>query len=502
MAVIGLMASSAFAGPVRVNFGAANGVPFISTEIMGVNRHVAILGPGGAAGNSPDAAANAALSYTPGQNVTAGCLINVVFTGAAFNGSVVNVCAVNGASPIHVATATPASGTTTYNFNAANSVASGGTIYFNSAATCNAVNGGQAAIAGSNQLNVLITSTTTAVVPTVQVSLTSGGGISLDPAGSANLASVRSEFTNNIAAGNHTVDYLGTLGNGTRLLPGTVLYAAMNGPGAGGPLGAANVTQAVNQYTVNGGPLGAAHNAALTAALAVTLTDTMSWQGLTKVFLFNGTNAGTCTDSAAGNLVGTGSLSGTLSLSVPAGAFNGWRGIDLAVCAIAGGNLLSIPRTIQATEKVTVSGSGAVDPSASASTIIDTWDTNAYQGNPVWMVNSSAVPTYCLINNADTSRTGTVLIDVMSSEGAVILSGTLGTIAPKTSNMATFTADSALLTGGTAVSLATLGADKRYTAKLTVTANPNNVSMTCIQTDPVTGAKRSVPVLSNSGWRQ
>jgi hypothetical protein len=121
------------------------------------------------------------------------------------------------------------------------------------------------------------------------------------------------------------------------------------------------------------------------------------------------------------------------------------------------------------------------------------------------MVNSSVVPTYCLINNADTARTASVILDVISSESAVVLTNaTLGSIASKTSNMATFTTDSASLAGGTAVSLSTLGADKRYSPRLTVTTNPNNVSMTCIQTDPVSGAKRAVPVLSSAGaaWKQ
>jgi len=97
----------------------------------------------------------------------------------------------------------------------------------------------------------------------------------------------------------------------------------------------------------------------------------------------------------------------------------------------------------------------------------------------------------------------TVLLDVLSSEdGVVIATQILGTIAAKTSNMATFTADSASRAGGTPVSLSTLGTDKRYSPKVTVTVNPNSAGMMCIQTDPGTGGKRAVPVLTNSDWIQ
>jgi hypothetical protein len=63
-------------------------------------------------------------------------------------------------------------------------------------------------------------------------------------------------------------------------------------------------------------------------------------------------------------------------------------------------------------------------------------------------------------------------------------------------------ADSASLTGGTAIDLTSSGTNTRYVTKLTVTTNPNNSTISCVQTDPATGAKRSVTVLTNSGWVQ
>jgi hypothetical protein len=46
--------------------------------------------------------------------------------------------------------------------------------------------------------------------------------------------------------------------------------------------------------------------------------------------------------------------------------------------------------------------------------------------------------------------------------------------------LATFTANLATLGTGTPISLSTLPVDNRYAAKLTVTATPADVSVTCV----------------------
>ena len=487
MVVTGLMVGSALAGPVQSNFGAANLEFVLATEVMGIPRDITIIGPGAA----PNVPANYAVSYVVGQAISSGCLIQVNFTGGSFNGSLVNVCAANGGSPLLIGTATPPTTATSYpfNFNAVNAAPAGSTIYFTSGATCNA------AVAPTQYTLYLRAAANSGPMP-ITVSLLSGGSAPLDPAGSANFARVATEFRANIAAVNHSVDYLATPGDGTRLIPGNVAYAALNGAAVGG---AVNVARTNRDYNVNSGAV----NANLTAAAVISLTDTGNWQGLSKVFLFNGSNPGTCTDNAATNLVGTGALNGTLTFSIPAGAFNGAGGLDTSVCLIGAGNqTLTIPRTISAIANVDVTGSGALDPSPSASTAIDTWDTNAYQGIVTWLVNSSVLPTYCLIANNDLSRTSTLRLEIITSEGGVVLASSLGTLTPKNSVLATFTGNSASVAGGTAIDLTTLGADKRYVARITSTTNPNNTTVTCIQTDPATGVKRAVPVLTNSPWRQ
>lgn len=484
MAVIGLMAGTAFAGTTKVNHAANNAAFTASLEAMGAARNVTLVG-----------AANGPINYLVTQNIVGGNFLTVAFTGAAFAGNQIRVCKLDAAAAGNqIAIATPAGAITTYNFQIVNqatanaSIPAGESVYLTTDAACNTTG-------ASANLILQLSTTASATSPSATVGFVSAGNLAVDTGSSAQVAAIGSEWTATTGSANNTVDYLGTPGDGTKFV-GNVLYAA-----AGNVQGAANITQTLKNYgAANAGGAG------LTARAVVKLTDTASWQGLSKVFLSNLNAAANCAnDAAASNLVGTGTLSGTLSLSVPAAAFNGVTdgGANLMVCLTAGGTAsLTAPRTIQAAIDIDITGTGANDPAIGSYATIDTWDVNAYQGSPVWLVNSSAVPTYCLINNNDTVKTATALIDVTSSEGAVVLSGSLGTIAPKTSNMATFTANSASLTGGTAVDLTTLIADKRYTAKLTITVNPNNASITCIQTDPVSGAKRSVPVLTNSGWVQ
>ena len=483
MAVIGLMAGTAFAGTAKVNHAANNAAFTASLEAMGAARNVVLVG-----------AANGPINYLVTQVITGGNFLTVAFTGAAFAGNQVRVCKLDAAAAGNqVAIATPASGATSYNFqigatNAAGAVPAGESVYLTTDGACNTTG-------ASANLITQLSITASATNPSATVGIVSAGNLAVDTGSAAQVARIASEWAASTGAANNTVDYLGTPGDGTRFV-GNLTYAA-----AGNVVGAANIVQTLMNY----GAANAA-GAALTARAVVQLTDTANWQGLSKVFLSNLNAAANCAnDNAAANLVGTGTLSGTLSLSVTAAAFNGVTdgGANLMVCLQANGtSALSIPRTIAASVDVNITGTGPNDPAASSFATIDIWDTNAYQGYITWLVNSSLVPTYCLFGNNDTVRTATAIIDVLSSEGAVVLSGTLGTVAPKTSNMVTFTGDSASLAGGTALSLSTLGADKRYITKFTGTVTPNNGTLTCIQTDPVTGAKRSVPVLSNSAMGQ
>jgi len=479
MAVIALMATGAFAGALTVNTNGINNAFTVSQETLGSNRGI-VLDTAQAT-----AATNGVLLYIPGQDLTTSVVVTLAFTGGAFNGGNILVC--NGGTNQHIATAAPSAGTASQSFIIGTAATAGSNVYFTSAANC----GGAAA---GNQLNFRINTTTATGFVTALVTA-AVGGITTDTAGSANVARIRNEYaaSSPTPAAAHIVDYLGTPGNGTTF---TVAAAGATNLTAL-TAAAANINRTLNQYAATNGSAASGPNnpGGLTVNAVVALTDTQAWQGLTKVFL---SGAGNCADNAGANLVGTGAPSGTVSLTVPTASFNGAGNIDISLCMLGGGNALSIPRTIAASVDVGVAGTGANDPAVSAFNTVDGWTTNAYQGFIGWLVNSSLLPTFCLISNNDTAKTATVLMDVVSSEGSVVLSSTLGTVAPKTSKLVTFTANSATLAGGTAVDLTTLTADKRYSAKVTATTAPANASVTCIQTDPATGVKRAVPVFANS----
>jgi len=493
MAVIGLMAGSAFAGTTRVNHGVTVTPYLAALEAMGAARNVTIVGVNALG------AVNAPISYVLGQALTTGNLLELTFTGAAFTGGAVGVCANNtAANGTLIARAdTTTAGATTANFQVdllagagGANVLAGNYVWFVAGGT-NAICHASAAAAANFDVQLSLTSSAT--TPTARVRSLTGGGIEIDTSTAVNLARIVSEFVPTLTVADAiVVDYLGTPGTGVQFI------AAGTGTNviAGGAADKVSIARtAVNTTTSQG-----AANAGLTTRAIVNLSDSQSWQGVSRVYLM-GNNAGASPACAiATNVASNTSPSGTVSLTASAAAFNGSTagGGNIGVCIeVTGANSLN-PRTITGNQDISVTGTGANDPAASANVAFQNWVLNAYQGFVGWLVNSATLPTYCLINNNDTLRTATVLMDVVSSEGAVVLSGTLGTIAPRTSNMATFTADSASLTGGTPLSLSTLGANKRYGAKLTGTVAPANLTISCIQTDPSTGVKRSVPVFANS----
>ena len=494
MAVIGLMAGSAFAGTTRVNHGATNTAYTAALEAMGAARNANISG---LAITQATINSAAAISFQLGQALTSGNLLELSFTGAAFNGAQINVCAANGAADNNsIALATPAANATAFNFQtnfvASQNVAADNAIWFTSSVGVGACN---TAVA-TNLMPIQISLTSSATTGTARVrSLVAS--VEVDTSTAVNLVRVISEFVPTLTvADTITIDYLGAPGTGVQFI------AAGTGTNviAGGAVDKVGIARnaLLNLAATNTGAAPGAANIGLTTRAIVNLSDSQSWQGVSRVYLMATRGGASPACAIATNVASNTSPSGTISLTATAAGFNGDQSTNIGVCIEATGANALNPRTITGNQDISVTGTGANDPAASGNVAFQNWVLNAYQGFVGWLVNSATLPTYCLINNNDTIKTATVLMDVVSSEGAVVLSGTLGTIAPKTSNLATFTADSALLTGGTALSLSTLGADKRYGAKLTATANPSNVTISCIQTDPATGVKRSVPVFTNS----
>jgi len=495
--LMGLMAGSAFAGTV-ISASAGINAPspyLVSLETLGTNRAINLTDAGGVY-----AANSVPLSYASSQNLTPQNLLQVTFAGAAFNGSVVNVCDFNGAT---VATGQPAVNATTFNFQLIAGFGSGNYVDFTSDSCGNFT---------AANLNLLVTPASGSGYGTVSIQTITAGGIVVDPTTTAKIVQILPEYAYNHGAAVHTVDYLSTPFNGTRLLgttfPVSQLFAETSendDVSLADPVdGAPNVVETLHDFNVNSG----ANNASLTAALVVNLTDTASWQGVSQVFLDESFHSGggfngTCTDNAGGNTVGTGSPSGTVTLTVPQGVFNGQASEDNALCVVVNGTSTLNTRTINMSEQVLVTGTGANPQPATGLSAVDTWGLNAYQAVIPWLTNTSAVPTYCLINNGNTvpSSIG-VTLSVMSSEGTVagLSSLPVGSIAANQSMLIIFNNNGITNASGTVLaSVASMGTDDRYSALITVAGSAPSITVACEQTDPVTGGKRNVPVLGAVG---
>jgi len=480
----------AFAGTTIVNLGAANMVGTVALEAMGAARNVTFAG-----------AANGPIAYTVTQNITSANFVSVALSGAAFTGDTFRICKQDtDAAGNQRAVGTPSAGATAFNFQlaaAAADIAAGQILYLTTDAACNTT--GAAA-------NFIVQASTTTVPtnPSISISIVSAGNIPVDPNSTATLLKIDREYAvaNTSAANSHVVDYLGSVGTGVNF--------TVTPTGATNSTAASDNIVAFNRTVKNfGAANGTLAGAGLTISGFVTLSDSLAWSGVSKVFINTAAPGGSsCADAAASNNVGVASPTGAVSLAIPAAAYNGIglygtlatatvNNVPVNVCIVGNGTTALAPRTITIAGAVNATG---VTGATSAASTCDVWTLNAYQTWVPWMVNATGAPTYCLINNADGTRTASVLLDVITGENSIVINNkTLGSIAAKTSNMATFTANSAALTNGTAVDLTTIGANARYSAKLTVTANPSNVSVQCIQTDPVTGGKRTVNTLQNPG---
>jgi len=512
--LMGLMVGSAFAGTIYVNSGSSTGganVATVSLETLGGNR--TLLVQSGASTNA-DSVNNAPIGFSFTQNVTSSNLLQVTFSGAAFNGDVLNVCSANetttagAAAPnafIQIGTGSPAANINTYNFQLTGVPAAGINAYsakmYITYGACNYIGN------TGNIVPIQMQTASGTGYATVTGALLTSGGVVLDSASAAgNIAKIVVEYKTTIAAGNHTVDYLSAPNNGTLLLGAAngltpVGFAGVNG---------VDMNRSVNTLTVNNNAAAntyGAQNAGLTALQSITLTDTQNWQGISKVYLAPGGFNGVCTDaktSAGGaNVVGSGAPSGSVSLALATGSFNGSAGSNWATCIVGNGTSTLLPRTITASSLITVSGTGANTQAATVGTI-DTWNMNAYQAIVPWVVLSSAAPTYCVINNGTTAPASAgITVSVMSSEGSItgLSNLSLGSVNAGQTQLVTLNASGiTTANGGTSPlqTLSTMGANSRYSLQLTVAASSSGVTMNCNQTDPVSGAKRPVPVLVNT----
>lgn len=470
-----LLAGSAYAGAIRVNQGANPASNYVVTwETLSTARTVNMLS---------SAANNGVVNYVTGANVNSSDLLRVVLTGAVFTATPIYVC-LSGNLTNYWGTKTPTSGDTETYIPFDRDTLSGYTLWL----TTNVGTGSNCAAPAVGNFTTNISATTGTTTPTIAGSLVRGG-VTYDSAAAAQMMSIQRQFISGQYSTSHTIDYLGTPGNGTR-----ILNTAGGTPTTIADARAATATQNTISINVVGTNNYTAHNAGVTASAVLSLTDTAAWAGISNLYLMT---AGTACANAT-SLVNQASPTGTVSLTIPQGSFNATSvtsGYNL--CVEVNGTTALAPRTIATNVTLNMTNGQSAGASGDANAML--WDLNAYQAFVPWVVNNASYKTYCLISNNSPSLSSNAILEVMSSEDTVVVaSTTIGSVAAKTSKLLSFDVDSLSLTGGTAMSTSTVGTDKRYSAKLTVTSNPQNITVACVQMDPG-GAKRNVPVLTNSG---
>ncbi|MFO0751884.1 MAG: hypothetical protein U0411_00980 [Thermodesulfovibrionales bacterium] len=264
--------------------------------------------------------------------------------------------------------------------------------------------------------------------------------------------------------------------------------------------------------TNNGSAAANANSGTVNAAVAVNASmsfqDSASWAGINRVILMAaneiGTDPGACSNASPS--IASNSPSGTVSVAIPTARWAGATNLALTTCFQVTGSTNLATRTISGTYDISF-GTGGVDTfTAPSYATIQSWSLNGYQAIIPWLTHTSTVPTYCLVNNSN-SASATMFLDVITSDAASTTTNvSLGSIAANTSLLLIFN-DQGVQSqnaAGTTSTLNNLSAvtftgstSKRYAGKLTVAGNQNNVTMTCAQTDPVTGGKRPVPVLTS-----
>jgi len=514
-----LFAAPAFAGTTVVNHITAGANYTAALEVMGAARNVSLN-----FGAVNAQAATVPVGYTLGQALSTGNLIQVTLTGAAFQNTNYAICAGNAAgssatSNAPIATLTSSGNATTQNFqigalNGNNGVSAGNVIWLTNDTTCNS------GVAAPN-FPVMLTTQSGTGTATIAIGIVTAGGITVDSTSTKTLATFAKEYAATLStADTITIDYLGTPGNGTQL-------AAFGGDGNKTTAGSANklvVVQTPQDLDAqNALPFPGSVTVAMAMNATLTVSDQLGFAGINAVYITASNvatvavNSPACTPAAAANLASNATVAasgGNITLTVPAATWVGGGNLGVGVCLSTNGTVLQT-RTINGTYQVAVPTGGVQTIPASTSAAWQNWGLNGYQALLPWLtqtgtfgVNNSA-PTYCLVNNA-ASSTGTMFLDVLSTDNSTSVMGlTIGTIPATTSLMLVFDANGVEVAGVlntvtgnpvTAAQFPSFGTSvgKRYVGRLTVAAPQNMVSVTCQQTDAVTGSKRLLPVLVNN----
>jgi len=411
-AAVGLMAGAASAGTTKVNHGAGTTTFKIAQEALGAARNITLASGVGA--GEVTAANNAAVSYTLTNTLTSSNLLSVTLEGLVFDGSQVNIGAMNTATNgIILGTGTPAAGSTSYNFQlevpAAANVAAGNFIYLTNAD--NAAMHGATAAAGN--LGIRVAAATATGNKTIAIKAITSGGIEVDPISTANAVNVTREFTATPTNTAMTIDYLGTASNtGMRFLN----VGGMNTVAANDV--AVNFELAVVNFTTS--PIAGA-NANLTTSAVVNLDASNIWSGVSRVFLAN-----VDCNTAGNNSNIVSSPTGAVALNVDAAAFNGIVARTLNLCVEVDGTTELAPRSITGNIDINVS-SGGNDPAAVSGTF-STWTSNGYQAyvpHMRWNSDNTAATYVRFVNRENRAADAQV---TLQEDGVATVTADLGTI--------------------------------------------------------------------------
>jgi len=481
---LSLMTGAAFAASLQINHGAVNGAYKIGYETLGADRTIQI-NSGALTGWS--AANNVGMAFIMGQNIAAGSLLSISFSGVNFFPETYTVCAqntANAAADRKVGSITFSSATNSANIAIDTSVTSANFAATNFLAV---VSGSSCLPAtATNALNLSVPATTSTTAPTVTAYLRVGGE-TYDTASAVNVATIMNQYSYGTAgANNATIDYLTGAKNGSQF---SSSMTSANSPAA------ANFESAIVNY-------GTA-NASLSVAGLLTLTDSQNWQGVRRVFL--GKNTSTECNLADNVAANTSPASGAMNLSINAANINN----DITttdsnyfpLCVDVTGNVALNQRVIKGTPDFVITGTGAQDISAGTEATLQTWNVDAFQAIMPYANtdNTGAYKVYCILNNVDSAANSTVYVDVMSSTSSNTptnaYAGTLPAKGTKRIDLDNYirpwsTGSSEVAEDPVSVGLS---GTQRYAVKFTVTSNPENIHITCFQQEG--SIKRALPLL-------
>jgi hypothetical protein len=344
------------------------------------------------------------VTYALGQGAAATNIIEITLSGATFKAATsYSVC---NAAVLIAGPATPGA-VATFNFQVVAAAAS--------AVVLNLTDAGCAALDQNTLLRASAASA--AGSATIRFRLMNGV-IELDTSGTAatTLATIRSEYTASVNNSNHVVDVAVASGaDGTKFTVGT--GTASNGL-AGSPIVVASPNTAGVTNSIRIATLG---NDVSDAALTTTATVTVAgdFTGISKIFLADG--AGVCDSTATAPVANNRVQSATnptspVSLLIPAAQFAATvpapgvgvtTNVDFLLCALVNGTTFENPRTLTASVDISVTGTGANDPAATAAFPVQTWTLNGADVRVTGVKGGTANETTLSFNNLG-STTGTI----------------------------------------------------------------------------------------------